>query len=321
MAAYGVCPDPAGRLLMVRASALTGVPGWWQIPGGGVEQGEHPADAVVREFAEETGLAVEVADLVAVDSDVGPDPITGRWRHTDRIVYQVVARYGVLRAEAAGGTDLARFLDEPQLSVATVLPWCARLLGLPERELPATTAPAAAGTGQPAPPQPLPPGGETHSAAGPPRGQRFGAYGVVTDPAGRLLLTRIAPGYPGAGRWHLPGGGTDFGERPTDGLLRELVEETGQRGRVDALLGVRHHHDPAALGPEGHPVDWHVVQVVYRVLVDHPAPPVVIEAAGGSTEAVGWFTAAEVGALPLTGLVADVLAGGADSGVAGASGS
>ncbi|MFV2021898.1 NUDIX domain-containing protein [Micromonospora sp. LOL_023] len=306
MAAYGVCPDPAGRLLMVRASALTGVPGWWQIPGGGVEQGEHPADAVVREFAEETGLAVEVADLVTVDFDVGPDPRTGRWRHTDRIVYQVVVRDGALRTEVAGGTDLARFLDEPQLSVATVLPWCARLLGLPDRELPAAI------TAPPAPPHLLPPGGETRGEGGPPRGQRFGVYGVVTDPAGRLLLTRIAPGYPGAGRWHLPGGGTDFGERPTDGLLRELVEETGQRGRVDALLGVRHHHDPAALGPEGHPVDWHVVQVVYRALVDHPTPPVVIEAAGGSTGAVGWFTPAEVGALPLTDLVVDVLAGGAD---------
>ncbi|MDG4763778.1 NUDIX domain-containing protein [Solwaraspora sp. WMMD406] len=37
--AYGVCRDAAGRLLMVRASARTGVPGWWQIPGGGVPAG------------------------------------------------------------------------------------------------------------------------------------------------------------------------------------------------------------------------------------------------------------------------------------------
>ena len=39
-----------------------------------------------------------------------------------------------------------------------------------------------------------------------------------TDPAGRVLLTLIAPGYPGAGRWHLPGGGTDHGEQPAAGL-------------------------------------------------------------------------------------------------------
>ena len=55
-------------------------------------------------------------------------------------------------------------------------------------------------------------------APDPDRVQRFGAYGYVTDPDGRVLLTLIADGYPGAGRWHLPGGGTDFGESPTDCL-------------------------------------------------------------------------------------------------------
>ena len=92
------------------------------------------------------------------------------------------------------------------------------------------------------------------TAAGPrPRVQRFAAYGLVTDPAGRVLLTRIAAGYPGAGRWHLPGGGTDFGEDAGEGLLRELAEETDQRGRVDGLIGVSHRHNPAAMGPEGVP--------------------------------------------------------------------
>lgn len=300
---------------MVRSTASTGLAGWWQIPGGGVEQGEHPADAVVREFAEETGLDVEVGDPVTVEADVGADPGTGLLRHTDRIVYRVSIRGGRLRPEVAGGTDLADFLDEPQLAVATVLPWCARLLGLPVRDLPQRPASVKSGqvkSGQVKSVSVGPgPVGDTRPAADPPRGQRFGAYALVTDSAGRLLLTRVAAGYPGAGRWHLPGGGTDFGEQPAEGLLRELAEETGQRGRVGALLGVRHHHDPAALGPEGHPVNWHVVQAVYQVVVDHPTPPEVTEAAGGSTGAVGWFAPAEVGALPLTGLVVDMLAGGA----------
>ena len=82
--------------------------------------------AVVREFAAETGLDIEVAGACTVDADVGPDPGTGRVRHTDRIVYQVVIRGGRLRPESAGGTDLAEFLDEPRLAAATVLPWCAR---------------------------------------------------------------------------------------------------------------------------------------------------------------------------------------------------
>ena len=59
--AYGVCQDADGRVLLARGSARGRRPGVWQLPGGGVEHGEHPADAVVREFAEETGLTVEVA--------------------------------------------------------------------------------------------------------------------------------------------------------------------------------------------------------------------------------------------------------------------
>jgi ADP-ribose pyrophosphatase YjhB (NUDIX family) len=137
--------------------------------------------------------------------------------------------------------------------------------------------------------------------AGPPRqGQRFGAYAVVTDPAGRVLLTRIAPGYPGAGRWHLPGGGTDHGETPEQALARELVEETSQRGRITGLLGISNHHDPAALGPEGVPIDWHVVRVLFRVVVDVPTDPEVTEAAGGSTEAAGWFHPGALNDLALT---------------------
>ena len=112
------------------------------------------------------------------------------------------------------------------------MPFTARLLG-PAR--PAHRRRTASRTTRSAPP------------AGPPGAvQRFGAYAVATDPAGRILLTRIAPGYPGAGRWHLPGGGTDHGETPEQALARELVEETSQHGRITGLLGISHRHDPAA---------------------------------------------------------------------------
>ncbi|WFE94740.1 NUDIX domain-containing protein [Micromonospora sp. WMMD987] len=132
------------------------------------------------------------------------------------------------------------------------------------------------------------------------RRQRFAAYGLVTAPDERLLLTRIAPGYPGAGKWHLPGGGTDHGEQPVDGLLRELVEESGQVGRADRLLLVDNLHNPAAIGPEGRPLDWHGVRVIYRVLVDEPGEPVVTEQPGGSTAAAAWFAFSQLSGLDLT---------------------
>ncbi|HEX2195331.1 MAG TPA: NUDIX hydrolase [Actinomycetota bacterium] len=60
------------RLLMIRRAKEPGE-GLWSLPGGRVEHGEYLADALRREVAEETGLAVEVQDLVGILEVVG-DP-------------------------------------------------------------------------------------------------------------------------------------------------------------------------------------------------------------------------------------------------------
>lgn len=257
----------------------------WQLLGGGLGQGEHPAAAVVREFAEESGLAVEVTGVRAVVSDVIRLPDIGVMLHTDRIIYDVVAPYAALRHESGGTTDQVAWTSPSRLSDLPLMPFTAELLGLPVTPLPEDV------------PHPL--GRRPYPPPSPRRGQRFAAYGLVTDPAGRVLLTLVAAGYPGAGRWHLPGGGTDHGEQPVAGLLRELVEESGQLGRVTQLLEVAHRHDPAARGPEGHPMDWHAVRAVYRVLVGVPTAPRVTEVRG-STERAAWFSPAAAGRLPLT---------------------
>jgi 8-oxo-dGTP diphosphatase len=137
--------------------------------------------------------------------------------------------------------------------------------------------------------------------------QRFAAYGRVRDPAGRVLLTLIAAGYPGAGHWHLPGGGTDPGEQPCGGLLRELAEETDQQGRITALLGASSRHLPAAVGPEGVPMDWHTIRVHFDVMVDNPRLPTVTELPGGSTERAAWFAPRELGRLRLSEVAASLL--------------
>jgi 8-oxo-dGTP diphosphatase len=296
--AYGVCHDPAGRVLLACGSPRSAFPGWWSLPGGTVEQGEPPVGTVVREFAEETGLTVEVTGLRAVTADVAALPVVGDLEHTDRIVWDVVVRGGTLTAETTGTTDRVAWFAPGDLADLPTLPFTAAVLGAgvpgpPEawpEAVPTELPEIRAGEGS-APTAPVAP---------PTRGQRFGAYALVTDPAGRVLLTEIAPGYPGAGRWHLPGGGTDHGEHPESALLRELVEETGQHGRITGLLDAAHRHDPAALGPEGHPMDWHVVRVLFRVSVDLPTEPVVTEAAGGSTRRAGWFEPDRLDALALT---------------------
>ena len=277
--AYGLCRDADGRVLLARNSAASEFPGLWGLPGGGVEQGEHPDSAVVREFAEETGLVVRATGLHAVLSDVARLPSSGNLEHTDRLIYAVEPVGGELRAETGGTTDRVEWVtpdDRP------LMPFTARLLG------------------RPVPPVELPDEPDVPPAGPPARVQRFGAYAVATDPAGRVLLARIADGYPGAGLWHLPGGGTDHGEAPEDALARELLEETSQIGRVTGLLAVSHRHDPAAMGPEGVPIDWHVVRALFRVAVDEPGEPAVTELAGGSTAAAAWFAPGELTGLPLT---------------------
>jgi ADP-ribose pyrophosphatase YjhB (NUDIX family) len=308
IAAYALCTDPEARVLLVRAAAHSGTPGVWSLPGGGVDHGEHPHDTVVREVAAEAALDVAVGDLREVRADLRALPHRGLALHTDRLIYEAtvvdtidpgarvaaghgaVAGNGTDPASRPGTTvDLARWVTLDEARELPVRPFTAAVLGLPE----------GSGDLRPEDPPDLPSFLAIPGPDGRPRVQRFAAYAVATDPADRVLLTRIADGYPGAGRWHLPGGGTDFGEQPTVALLREVVEETGQRGEITGLLGVASHRDRNNVGPEGYPIDWHGVRAFYRVAVAEPTA-IVVHDRGGSTAEAAWFARHEIADLELT---------------------
>ena len=57
--------DEAGRVLLVKRGRPPGV-GRWSLPGGRIERGEPPADAVVREVREETGIEARVVCALGV---------------------------------------------------------------------------------------------------------------------------------------------------------------------------------------------------------------------------------------------------------------
>jgi ADP-ribose pyrophosphatase YjhB (NUDIX family) len=101
------------EVLLVRASSLTEVPGRWFLPGGGVEHGEHPTEALVREMSEETGLDAVVGRHLGIVSDVRTRR-NGVVVHTVRIIHEIASAEGRLLAETSGSSDLARFVPLPE---------------------------------------------------------------------------------------------------------------------------------------------------------------------------------------------------------------
>jgi 8-oxo-dGTP diphosphatase len=64
--------DGSGRLLAAQRSAPARYAGLWEFPGGKVEPGETPAEALVRECREELAIEIEVGALVGqADIDIG----------------------------------------------------------------------------------------------------------------------------------------------------------------------------------------------------------------------------------------------------------
>jgi 8-oxo-dGTP diphosphatase len=69
-AAYGIAiRDNHVLLTRIARTEVLGETGLWMLPGGGIEHGEHPEEAVIRELAEETGYTVTVDRLLHAGSD------------------------------------------------------------------------------------------------------------------------------------------------------------------------------------------------------------------------------------------------------------
>lgn len=117
VAAYAVIEDERGLLLSHwRRGRLHG----WTLPGGGLDAGESPRDACVREVWEETGYRVRLGALLGVDSRVlvREEPEAGQAAelHTIRIVYSAEVIGGELTAEIDGSSDDAAWFSAAEVA-------------------------------------------------------------------------------------------------------------------------------------------------------------------------------------------------------------
>lgn len=121
-----------GRVLL---SAWDGPDGlMWTLPGGGIELGESPEQACVREVEEETGHTAELTGLLGVTT--GAVPAERRHRGgplallTVQVLYTARLIGGTLRPEVDGSSVDARWFDLADLPGLAVASWVHRALDL-----------------------------------------------------------------------------------------------------------------------------------------------------------------------------------------------
>ncbi|WP_431042465.1 NUDIX hydrolase [Streptomyces sp. P1-3] len=108
VSAYALATDE-GRILLTRLADSSPVfePGLWHLPGGGIDPGEQPVDALARELLEETGL--ELLDARLLDARTYAAHRIGRRRHLVALFYAV---------DLAPGTPIVTAADESTSAVA-----------------------------------------------------------------------------------------------------------------------------------------------------------------------------------------------------------
>ncbi|WP_231248934.1 NUDIX domain-containing protein [Nocardioides furvisabuli] len=282
VAAYAVIlRERAGavEILLSRLAPRVSRTEMWTLPGGGVDHGEDPRAALLREVREETGLDATVGETARVYSAHMPRAARDGLlvdAHAIRIVYDawVPTDAPAPRVVEVDGSTVESAWHRVEDVASGLVPVAAQVTdALVDHQ--------------------------------PHRLQRVAAYAVVLR--GRdVLLTRLSARAAHPGLWTLPGGGVDHGERPAVALAREVEEECGLACEVGDLLGVHDTHF-SGHAPSGRIEDYHGIHLLFTASVGDGDPRVV--EVDGTTDEVAWVDRSDVesGRVPVLDVVTHAL--------------
>jgi 8-oxo-dGTP diphosphatase len=103
--AFAVIFDEQGRVLLCHRRDIDA----WNLPGGGVESGELPTEAVIREVREETGLEAAIERLVGVYGKADKD----------ELVFSFICRITGGRLTVTDEADECRFFTVEEIPANT----------------------------------------------------------------------------------------------------------------------------------------------------------------------------------------------------------
>jgi len=116
-----------GRVLLVRRGNEP-MKGRWTLPGGLLELGESLTDGVTREVREETGLTVEVLELIELLDRIHRDGERVRYHY---VIADYLCRVAGGQLQAASDADAARWVERAEWNSHSALkldPMTARVI-------------------------------------------------------------------------------------------------------------------------------------------------------------------------------------------------